>query len=101
MGQTRAWLTEPPGAGPRGGVVVALMGPPNVGKSTVFNLLTGSAQRTGNWPGTTVARRDGVCRTAAAVLHVVDLPGTYSLTASSEEERIARDFIVPDGRRWW
>jgi len=75
-------------------VLVALAGQPNVGKSTVFNLLTGGAQHVGNWPGKTVERADGTCRSGSLRLHVVDLPGTYSLTAASEEERIARDFIL-------
>jgi ferrous iron transport protein B len=79
---------------PEKAIVVGLAGQPNVGKSTVFNLLTGLSQHVGNWPGKTVERKEGVCSHNDARLRVVDLPGTYSLTASSEEERITRDFIL-------
>ena len=74
--------------------LVALVGQPNVGKTTVFNLLTGGAQHVGNWPGKTVERREGTGRCGSRILRIVDLPGTYSLTAASEEERIARDVIL-------
>lgn len=77
-----------------GGVVVALAGQPNVGKSTVFNLLTGLNQHVGNWPGKTVEQRSGVYRYDGLSMTIVDLPGTYSLTANSQEEIIARDFII-------
>jgi ferrous iron transport protein B len=73
---------------------VALAGQPNVGKSTVFNLLTGLSQHVGNWPGKTVEQKTGVHHHGDITLHVVDLPGTYSLTANSPEEIIARDYIV-------
>lgn len=73
--------------------VVALAGNPNTGKSTVFNALTGLRQHTGNWPGKTVARHDGLCVHQGREIVLVDLPGTYSLLASSAEEVIARDFI--------
>jgi ferrous iron transport protein B len=75
-------------------LLVGLAGQPNVGKSTVFNLLTGLRQHVGNWPGKTVARREGIYSHDGVNLRVVDLPGTYSLTANSPEERIARDFIL-------
>ena len=75
-------------------IVVGLAGQPNVGKSTVFNLLTGLSQHVGNWPGKTVERKEGILSRDATRLRIVDLPGTYSLTANAEEERIARDFIV-------
>lgn len=73
---------------------VALAGNPNVGKSTLFNLLTGLHQHVGNWPGKTVEKKEGICRLPEAVLECVDLPGTYSLTAHSAEEVIARDFVL-------
>jgi ferrous iron transport protein B len=73
---------------------VALAGQPNVGKSTVFNLLTGLSQHVGNWPGKTVERKEGVYSHNGTEVHIVDLPGTYSLTANSTEEVIARDYII-------
>jgi ferrous iron transport protein B len=75
-------------------MVIALAGQPNVGKSTVFNLLTGLNQHVGNWAGKTVDLKSGGFMVGDASITLVDLPGTYSLTASSEEERIARDFIL-------
>ena len=74
-------------------VRVALAGNPNVGKSTLFNGLTGLRQHTGNWPGKTVALSTGRCRSAERDYLLTDLPGSYSLLARSEEERIARDFL--------
>jgi ferrous iron transport protein B len=76
--------------------VVALAGQPNVGKSTVFNLLTGLSQHVGNWPGKTVEQKTGTCYCHGATIHLVDLPGTYSLTANSPEEVIARDYIIKE-----
>jgi ferrous iron transport protein B len=75
-------------------LVVALAGQPNVGKSTIFNLLTGLDQHVGNWPGKTVARKTGFCSFEDMEYEIVDLPGTYSLTANSVEERITRDYII-------
>ncbi|MBQ2973948.1 MAG: ferrous iron transport protein B [Clostridia bacterium] len=72
---------------------IALAGNPNVGKSTVFNALTGMNQHTGNWPGKTVAIAQGCCRTQSRNYVMVDLPGTYSLMAHSAEEEVARNFI--------
>lgn len=74
-------------------VVVALAGNPNTGKSTVFNALTGLHQHTGNWPGKTVTNAQGKYNHKEKNFIVVDLPGTYSLLASSVEEQVARDFI--------
>lgn len=73
---------------------IALAGQPNVGKSTVFNMLTGLNQHVGNWPGKTVEQKSGEFSHNDNLIRLVDLPGTYSLTANSEEERIARDFIL-------
>ena len=77
-------------------IFVALVGQPNVGKSTVFNILTGLSQHVGNWPGKTVEKKEGFHRADNVLIRIVDLPGTYSLTAFSEEERIARDFIIKE-----
>jgi ferrous iron transport protein B len=77
-------------------ITVALAGPPNVGKSTVFNMLTGLSQHVGNWPGKTIERKTGTCRCNGLTLNIVDLPGTYSLTANSPEERLARGFILTE-----
>jgi ferrous iron transport protein B len=74
--------------------VVALAGNPNTGKSTVFNALTGLRQHTGNWPGKTVTRAEGGFEYGGHRYKLVDLPGTYSLLATSLDEEIARDFIL-------
>ena len=75
-------------------LTIALVGQPNVGKSTVFNMLTGLNQHVGNWPGKTVEQKTGVFCHQGTTITLVDLPGTYSLTANSEEERIARDYLI-------
>lgn len=79
--------------GEKNNPVIALAGNPNTGKSTVFNGLTGLKQHTGNWPGKTVTQAQGYYTYLAQEYTVIDLPGTYSLLASSIEEQIARDFI--------
>ncbi|WP_369281967.1 ferrous iron transport protein B [Oscillibacter sp. GMB15532] len=73
--------------------VIAIAGNPNVGKSTVFNALTGMNQHTGNWPGKTVTNAQGYCATSKHAYVMVDIPGTYSLMAHSAEEEVARNFI--------
>jgi len=75
---------------------VALAGQPNVGKSTLFNLLTGLNQHVGNWPGKTVEKKEGYFRYDGLQIQLVDLPGTYSLTANSLEELIAREYIIQE-----
>lgn len=74
--------------------VVALSGNPNTGKSTVFNALTGLRQHTGNWPGKTVVRAEGAFEYNQQKYKLVDLPGTYSLLSTSEDEEVARNFIL-------
>ncbi|MDX1616055.1 MAG: ferrous iron transport protein B [Candidatus Promineifilaceae bacterium] len=75
---------------------IALAGNPNAGKSTIFNALTGLRQHTGNWPGKTVDRKVGTAHWNGYQLAFVDLPGTYSLTAYSPDEIVARDFLVDE-----
>lgn len=78
---------------------IALAGNPNSGKTTLFNTLTGSSQHVGNWPGKTVEKRSGRLVAQGMECEVVDLPGTYSLAASSPEEIVARDYLldqIPD-----
>ncbi len=74
--------------------VVALAGNPNSGKTTLFNQLTGSSARVGNWSGVTVEKREGVCRVAGGQVRVIDLPGLYSLAPYSPEERLARNVLL-------
>ena len=76
--------------------LIALAGQPNVGKSTIFNLLTGLNQHVGNWPGKTVERKEGKFKLDGMDCRLVDLPGTYSLTANSPEELITREFILTE-----
>lgn len=73
--------------------VIALAGNPNVGKSTLFNSLTGMNQHTGNWPGKTVVSAQGACNSSRHSYVLVDIPGTYSLMAHSAEEEVARNFL--------
>jgi ferrous iron transport protein B len=81
-------------------LTLAIAGQPNVGKSTVFNALTGMDQHVGNWPGKTVEKKTGHFEHGGRRVEIVDLPGAYSLTSGSEEERVTRDYLVsepPDG----
>ncbi len=75
-------------------IKIALAGNPNSGKTTIFNSLTGARQHVGNYPGVTVEKKQGTCRRNGVRIEVVDLPGTYSLTAYSVEELVARNFII-------
>ncbi len=77
-------------------ITVGLAGNPNAGKTTVFNALTGARQHVGNYPGVTVEQKEGFCEHRDYEIRIVDLPGTYSLTAYSMEELIARDFVVEE-----
>lgn len=74
--------------------VIAIAGNPNTGKSTLFNRLTGLNQHTGNWPGKTVTRAEGAYEFRGIRYKLVDLPGTYSLLSASQDEEIARNFIL-------
>ena len=75
---------------------IALAGQPNTGKSTIFNRLTGANQHVGNWPGKTVEKKEGAFKYDGKSYKIVDLPGTYSLTANSLEEIITRDFTIKE-----
>ena len=76
--------------------VVALAGNPNSGKTTVFNALCGTREKVGNWPGTTVERKEGIMEYAGKKIKIVDLPGIYGLSAYSIDERIARSFLIKE-----
>ena len=77
-------------------ITVALAGNPNAGKTTVFNAITGAHQHVGNYPGVTVEKKEGGTVVDGRPVHVVDLPGTYSLTAYSLEELVARNFVIDE-----
>ena len=77
-------------------LTVALAGNPNSGKTTIFNALTGARQHVGNYAGVTVEKKEGTCKYKGHEILFVDLPGTYSLTAYSIEEIVARDFIISE-----
>ena len=77
-------------------LTIALAGNPNAGKTTIFNVLTGLHQHTGSWPGKTVEKKEGEVLHGEMKINIVDLPGTYSLTAYSPEEIIARDYIIEE-----
>lgn len=74
--------------------IIGVAGNPNTGKTTLFNGLTGSSQKTGNWAGVTVEKKSGKFEIDGTEVEVVDIPGIYSLTASSEDERVARDYVL-------
>jgi ferrous iron transport protein B len=76
------------------GTTIAVVGNPNCGKTTLFNALTGSDQRVGNWPGVTVEKKEGILKFGKERVTLVDLPGIYALFAASEDERVARDYIL-------
>lgn len=78
-------------------ITIALSGNPNAGKTTLFNIITGSRQHVGNYPGITVEKKEGFVETSGHMLHFVDLPGTYSLTAYSQEELVARNYMIQEG----
>lgn len=77
-------------------VTIAIIGNPNVGKTTVFNALTGMRHKVANWPGVTVEKKEGRFTHGGVEFHIVDLPGVYSLSARSVDERIARNFILKE-----
>jgi len=77
-------------------LVIALVGNPNAGKTSLFNALVGAKQHVANYPGVTVEKKEGVTNYKNFKLTFVDLPGAYSLTAYSIEERITRDFIIKE-----
>jgi len=77
-------------------ITIALAGNPNAGKTTLFNAITGAHQHVGNYPGVTVEKKEGKCKFEGTELNIVDLPGTYSLTAYSIEELVARNYIIND-----
>lgn len=75
-------------------ITIGLTGNPNCGKTTLFNSLTGAKQKVGNWPGVTVEKKTGIFKSSNMEVKVVDLPGIYSLTATSLDEQISRDFVI-------
>jgi len=77
-------------------ITIALAGNPNSGKTTIFNNLTGTRQKVGNWPGVTVEKKEGAITKYGYDLNIIDLPGTYSLTPFSIEEIVARNFILEE-----
>ncbi len=95
MAQTEIQLDAAPAATPRA-IRVAIAGNPNCGKTSIFNHLTGTVQSVGNWPGVTVSRKEGRASLDGGEFIITDLPGTYSLTAYSLEEVVARNFLIDD-----
>ena len=80
---------------------IALLGQPNSGKSTLFNALTGLRQHVGNWPGKTVEKKEGSFSYKGTDYKVADLPGSYSLSANSDEEVITRGVFLTEALRTW
>ena len=76
---------------------IAIIGNPNCGKTTIFNELTGARQIIGNWPGVTVERKEGFLNFENQKIQVIDLPGIYSLSAKSDDEKVSLDFILNGG----
>ena len=76
--------------------LIALAGNPNCGKTTLFNAITGARRHVGNYPGITVEKKEGYCQVNGRQIQLVDLPGTYSLTAYSPEELVARNYLIQD-----
>src|SRR5512139_3532669 len=85
---------NPPSAAPARRLTIALAGNPNAGKTSIFNHLTRTRQKVGNWPGVTVEKKEGRIQRGGCELTIVDLPGTYSLTPLSIEEVVARNFVL-------
>ena len=77
-------------------LTIALAGNPNSGKTTIFNIITGTRQKVGNWPGVTVEKKEGTVSKYGYTLKIIDLPGTYSLTPYSIEEIIARNYVLDE-----
>lgn len=77
-------------------VIIGIVGNPNCGKTTLFNILTGTHQKVGNWPGVTVEKKTGVFYTDQGIIDIVDLPGIYSLSASSPDEKVSQDYIFSE-----
>ena len=80
----------------RGANLIALAGNPNCGKTTLFNAITGERRHVGNYPGITVEKKEGYCQVDGGQIQLVDLPGTYSLTAYSPEVLVARNYLIQD-----
>ena len=80
---------------------VAFVGNPNCGKTTLFNDYTGAKLKVANWPGVTVEKKEGAYRFKGEAMRLVDLPGIYSLTSYTMEEKVSRGYILGDGVRMW
>ena len=80
----------------RDGMSIAFIGNPNCGKTTLFNAFTGANLKVANWPGVTVEKVEGAMRFHDTTYHLVDLPGTYSLTSYTMEEQVSRQYILSD-----